>query len=84
MPELKEIATLLGGELRGDGSLEIRGVQALHRAGAGDIAYVAKGKEGADLSSVRAGALIVASDSAPPYPNRVLVTDPQWAFARLL
>ncbi len=84
MPELKEIAALLGGELRGDGSVEIRGIQALHKAGASDIAYVAKSKEGTDLSGVKAGALIVTSGSTLPYANRVLVPDPQLAFARLL
>jgi UDP-3-O-[3-hydroxymyristoyl] glucosamine N-acyltransferase len=84
MPELKEIATLLGGEWRGDGSLEIRGVQALHRAGPTDIAFVARGREDADLSTVRAGALIVASGSSLPYANRILVADPHLAFARLL
>jgi UDP-3-O-[3-hydroxymyristoyl] glucosamine N-acyltransferase len=84
MPELKEIAALLGGEWRGDGSMEIGGVQALHRAGPGDIAFVARGREGIDLSAVRAGALIVASDSTLPYANRILVADPHLAFARLL
>ncbi len=84
MPKLKEIATLLGGELQGDGSLEIRGVQALHRAGAGDLAYVAKDREEADLSAVRAGALLVSSTGSLPYANRILVPDPQLAFARML
>jgi UDP-3-O-[3-hydroxymyristoyl] glucosamine N-acyltransferase len=38
----------------------------------------------ADLSAVRAGALLVASTCALPYANRILVPDPQLAFARLL
>jgi UDP-3-O-[3-hydroxymyristoyl] glucosamine N-acyltransferase len=83
MPRLKEIAALLGGELQGDGELEIAGVQALHRAGPGDIAYVARGREGA-LAGVRAGALLMARESAVAYANRVLVDDPHLAFARLL
>jgi len=84
MPELKEIAALLGGEWLGDPALEIKGVQALHRAGPNDIAFVAKGREDADLSAVRAGALIVASGSSIAYANRILVADPHLAFARLL
>ena len=84
MPDLKTIAVLLGGELRGNASLEIRGVQALHKAGTTDIAYVAKDREDADLSGVHAGALIVAGGSPLAYANRILVPDPQLAFARLL
>jgi UDP-3-O-[3-hydroxymyristoyl] glucosamine N-acyltransferase len=84
MPDLKEIAGWLGAELKGNGDLEIRGVQALSKAGPGDIAYVARSKEGIDLTPVRAGALIVASGSPLAYANRVLVPDPQLAFARLL
>ena len=84
MPKLKEIADLLAGELIGDGSLDIAGVSALHRAGPADIAYVAMDKKNIDLSAVRAGALIVARGSGLSYPNLVLVADPHLAFARLL
>jgi UDP-3-O-[3-hydroxymyristoyl] glucosamine N-acyltransferase len=84
MPDLKEIAALIGGELRGNGSQQIKGVQALSMAGPSDIAFVARGKENPDISCVRAGALIVAEGSAIVYPNLVLVSDPQLAFALLL
>lgn len=83
MAKLKEIAALLGGELRGDGELEISAVQSLHRAGPGEIAYASREKEG-ELDGVRAAALVVCRDSAAGYANRVLVDDPQLAFARLL
>jgi len=75
---------MLGGELQGDGALEIRDVQALHKAGPGEIAFVAKDREKADLSGVRAGALIVAMGSTLRYAQRILVPDPHLAFARLL
>ncbi|MCU0276471.1 MAG: UDP-3-O-(3-hydroxymyristoyl)glucosamine N-acyltransferase [Acidobacteria bacterium] len=84
MPSLKEIADLIGGELHGDGGLEIGAVQALHRAGPGDIAFLARGKEGADLSGVRAGALIAARGGDVAYANLVLVDAPRLAFAQLL
>src|SRR5512137_2453955 len=84
MPELKKIAAMLGAGFSGNGDLEITGIQALAKAGPGDIAYLARGREGADLSQVRAGALIVADGSPPAYANRILVPDPQLAFARLL
>ncbi len=83
MPKLKEIAALLNGELLGDGELEIAGVQSLPRAGPGEIAYVAKGNDAAAAGS-RAGALVVARGSVVEHANRVLVADPQLAFALLL
>ncbi|MDP1136796.1 LpxD N-terminal domain-containing protein, partial [Klebsiella pneumoniae] len=77
------IAALLDGELRGDGELEIAGVQALHRAGPNEIAYAAREREGA-LDGVRAGALVVARDGGAVFAHRILVENPQLAFARLL
>jgi len=84
MPKLKEIAALIGGEVRGDGSLEITGIQAMAAAGPSDIAFIARGKENPDISCLRAGALIVAEGSPLAYPAVVCVPDPQLAFARLL
>jgi UDP-3-O-[3-hydroxymyristoyl] glucosamine N-acyltransferase len=84
MPELKKIAALIGGEIQGDGSLDIRDVQALFKAGPGNIAFVSREKEGTDLSRVRAGALIVAADSKIVFPNLVRVANPRLAFAQLL
>ena len=84
MPELKEIAALIGGALQGDGCLQIKDVQALAAAGPSDIAFVARGKESQDISCLRAGALIVAEGSTLVYPAVVYVPDPQLAFAKLL
>jgi UDP-3-O-[3-hydroxymyristoyl] glucosamine N-acyltransferase len=83
MPKLKEIAALLGGELIGNGELEIAGVQSLPRAGPGEIAYVARGNEAA-AAGARAGALVTARASAVAHANRILVEEPQLAFALLL
>ena len=47
MANLKKIAEIVGGELQGDPAREITGVQALTKAGRNEIAFVAKGKEGA-------------------------------------
>ena len=84
MPELKEIAALIGGVLRGNGSLPIKGIQALSAAGPSDITFIARGKENPDISRLRAGALIVEEGSPIVYANLVLVADPKLAFARLL
>jgi len=84
MPDLKEIAALINGEWLGDGALEIQGIQALHRAGPHEIAFVAKERRDIDLAALHAGALIVAIDSPVAYGNRILVADPHLAFACLL
>ncbi|MCX6555341.1 MAG: UDP-3-O-(3-hydroxymyristoyl)glucosamine N-acyltransferase [Candidatus Aminicenantes bacterium] len=84
MPNLKKITELVSGQLHGDPDLEINGIQSLKKATADEIAFIAKDKEDVDLSMIHAGALIVAADSSYNYPNRVLVADPQLAFARLL
>lgn len=84
MTNLKTIADLVAGQLHGNPELSIRGVQSLSQAGAGEIAFIARGKKDVDLSTIRAAALIVAVDSAIDFPNRVLVVDPQLAFAKLL
>ena len=84
MANLKKITEIISGQLQGDPAREISGVQSLKKAGTNEIAFVAKGKEDLDLSTVKAGALIVAVDSRIKYPNLVHVSDPQLAFARLL
>jgi UDP-3-O-[3-hydroxymyristoyl] glucosamine N-acyltransferase len=84
MANLKKITEIVAGRLQGDPAREITGVQALKKAGGNEIAYVAKGKESLDLSALKAGALIVATDSCIDYPNLVHVADPQLAFAWLL
>jgi UDP-3-O-[3-hydroxymyristoyl] glucosamine N-acyltransferase len=84
MANLKKLAEITGGRLRGDPAREITGVQALNKAGRGEIAFVAREKENVDLSSIQAGALIVAADSRIDYPNLIHVPEPRLAFARLL
>jgi UDP-3-O-[3-hydroxymyristoyl] glucosamine N-acyltransferase len=84
MANLNKIAEIVAGRLQGDPGREITGVQALKRANPDQIAFIARGKEDLDLSAVKAGALIVATDSRISYPNLVHVADPQLAFARLL
>ena len=84
MTNLKKLTELVSGQLRGDPERAISGIQSLTKANADEIAFIARGKEDVDLSTIGAAALIVANDSAISYPNRVLVADPQLAFATLL
>jgi len=75
MRTLKEICSAVGGTLRGDGEVGIRGVGSLEGAGAGDIAplddenYVAKAK------ASRATALLVATRLADAVGGNAIVHD---------
>lgn len=75
MPTLKEICSAVGGTLRGDGDVEIRGVGSLEGAGAGEIAplddknYVAKAR------TSRASALMVATKLADEVERSAIVHD---------
>ena len=65
MANLKKLAEIVGGRLQGDAAREIKGVQALQKAGRDKIAFVAKGKEDLDLTAIQAGALVVAAERLP-------------------
>ena len=82
MTTLQEICRILGGELKGDGSTAIHGVNSLERAGAGEIAFLARSN--VDLAGIHAEALIVSRKSEIAFPNLVFVDQPYLAFARLL
>jgi len=73
---------MLGGEVKGDVETPIYGVNSLERAGAGEIAFLAK--RNVDPRIIHAAALVVARDHDIAYPNLVYVDEPYMAFARLL
>ena len=77
----REIADLVGGELHGDGDIEIESVADLASASASQIAFLDKGVE---ISETEAGCVIVASDfpdPASPPPSSITVQDPKLAFS---
>ncbi|HDP94403.1 MAG TPA: UDP-3-O-(3-hydroxymyristoyl)glucosamine N-acyltransferase [Candidatus Aminicenantes bacterium] len=82
MNTLMEISFLLRGELKGDPNTPVLGVNSLERAGASEIAFLAK--RDAEPSAIQAAALVVARDNPIEYPNLVYVDDPYLAFAQLL
>ncbi len=82
MVTLKEITELVTGELRGDPGFRVSGINAPHKAGATEIALLAK--PGAQAPQTGAAALVVPVSCSFQYANLILVRDPMTAFARLL
>lgn len=80
---LKKIVELVGGEVKGDDSLEIKGVAGLERAAEGEITFVAEKKYFAGLQTSKASAVFVKEECET---EKVLVIhpNPQLAFAKLM
>lgn len=79
--KLSDIAERLACRLEGDGSIEVRRVAGIDRAGAGDLTFFANPRYKAALVSTRASAVILADD-APAAPCAMLRTaNPYLAFA---
>lgn len=81
---LSELADMLGAELRGDPTHEIRGVQALPVAGPDQLAFLANPKYAGELRQTRAGAVLVRSADAEGFTgNALLLSNPYLAYARV-
>ena len=64
---LAELAAVLGGEVVGDGSVEIRGVAGIREATPGDLTFLANSRYESYLLETRASAVICSREhrSAP-------------------
>ena len=81
---LDQLVGRLGGELVGDGAVEVGRVASLEKAGAGDIAFLANPKLRGQLATCQASALIVRPDARDLTDRpRILATDPYLYFARV-
>ena len=84
MVTVGELASRFAGEVRGNSSLEIRGVASLASAGAHDISYLAGKKYYAALAKTDAGAVILAAQDAAHFTRTCLVVDnPRLCFAKV-
>jgi len=73
------IATLVGGELVGDGSAEVSGVAPLDRAKRGDLSFLGSGKYSAAFAASAAGVVLVDPafrDAAGSAEARIIVANP--------
>jgi len=84
MMRVEELVARLGGEMIGDGTLEIERVAPIERATTGEIAFLSNQKFIPQLERCRASAVIVppsARDSASI--TRIVADDPYLYFARV-
>jgi len=80
---LKELATLVGGEVSGDPSLEVTGIAALEEAGEEEITFLAELRNLSRLEKTRAAAAIVPP-SLPAFPKPVIrAPNPYLAYAKI-
>ncbi|MBT3366724.1 MAG: UDP-3-O-(3-hydroxymyristoyl)glucosamine N-acyltransferase [Nitrospina sp.] len=81
--KLEKIAELVGGTLKGDGSLEISGLQGLEQAQKGHITFLSKKLLLDTLNRSQVSAVLV-KEAVDTSISQVIVASPELAFARLL
>ncbi len=81
---LAEIVARLGGEVAGDGRIEVAAITTLDAAGPGQLSFLANPKYRAKLATTKASAVIVAPDVLKDCPTAAIVTpQPYLYFARV-
>ena len=81
---LAQLAQQLGAEIHGDGTLEIRKVATLEKAGEGDITFLSNKKYRHYLEQSKASAVLITEADLPFCPTNALVLkDPYVGFARV-
>jgi len=81
---LSELAAWVSGEVAGNSSLEITGVNGLAEAGPTELSFYASGKYRPELEATRAGAVLVGLDAEPEgRVSLVRVANPHLAFAKV-
>jgi UDP-3-O-[3-hydroxymyristoyl] glucosamine N-acyltransferase len=80
--KIKEIATLLSGELEGDGSVDISGIAGLESAGPSDLSFAdgVRALEHAKLST--AGCILISSQRALQGKTTIAVSNPKLALIK--
>jgi UDP-3-O-[3-hydroxymyristoyl] glucosamine N-acyltransferase len=80
---LRELSDLIGGELVGDGEVEITGVAGIEEAGEGDITFVAEPRFGQLLKTTGASAVIRKAEFECALPS-IVSGKPHLAFVEVL
>ena len=81
---LSELAAWVGGEISGNASLEITGVNGLADAGPTELSFYANSKYRAEVEATRAGAILIGADApAAKRASWVRVANPHLAFAKI-
>jgi len=82
--KLREIAELLGGELAGGPDIEIKGTAGISDAKDGDITFLSTARLIKECIESKASAVIVKESVSEINKPQLKVSNPQYAFARLL
>jgi UDP-3-O-[3-hydroxymyristoyl] glucosamine N-acyltransferase len=82
--KLQELAELLGGEIEGDGTIEITGVAGISEAREEDITFLSGVKLIKELKKSRAAAVLVKNFVPGIEKPQVKTNNPHYAFAKLL
>ena len=81
--KLEQVASLVSGDLEGEGSIEINGVRGVHDAKEGDITFLMQNKYLDVLKKSKASAVFVVKPVEVSIPQ-IVVAKPELAFARLV
>ena len=81
--KLEKIAELIGGKLKGDGSVEISGIGNIEQAQEGHITFLSKKKFLDVLNRSQVSAVLV-KETFDTAISQIIVANPELAFARLL
>lgn len=82
--KLSELAERVGGRLRGDGSVRVRGVAAVAEAGPDQITWVTDRRYAQQLAESHAGAVFAPLDQGPTPMPAVLVDHPGLAMIKAI
>lgn len=82
--KLAELATRLGADLHGDGSLEITGVRGIEEASSSEITFVANPRYAALARTTQAAAVLVAPDFPSISAPTLRIANPYLAFSQAL
>ncbi len=81
---LAEIASRVGGTVRGDGSRRVAGLQPLETAGPEDLSFVAHPRYRHAAAASRAAGLIASDGDVAPGLNLIVVPNPYAALAAVM
>ena len=82
--KLKDICEHLGGELSGDGQIEITGVSGINEAEPNQITFVANSKYLAAIATTQASAIIIGPGVSGKGKATISVENPYWGFVQVL
>jgi UDP-3-O-[3-hydroxymyristoyl] glucosamine N-acyltransferase len=82
--KLADIASHLGCELRGDGSIEVNRLMPIEEAGPGDLTFVANPRYRPFLKTTRASAVILAASEDDVLLPSLRAADPYYAFSQAI